>query len=191
MNTKLVCAFALATALAPVAHAAVLTFDDLSPGTAFFTTDYQGFRFGTNDIATTAWFHTDAVSPFFTPSTPPTFVATDFTLYSGDEFEETQPISRMVDFIFNGAAFSGFDRVRFDLYLDGKLVHTSANSPELGSVPVFVASGYGGLVDAVVVRGTQGFYAMDNFTFNVPEPDTYVLVALALLTAGAMRRKVR
>jgi hypothetical protein len=191
MNMRLVCVLALATAMAPVARAGVLTFDDLPPGTAFFTADYRGFRFGTNDIATNAWFHTNDLSPVFTPSTPTKIVATDYTLYSGDAFEQAQPISSMLDFVFNGAEFSGFDRVRFDLYLDGARVHTSANSPELGSVPVFVASGYGGLVNAVVVRGTQGFYALDNFTFNVPEPRTYALAGLALVAAGAMRRKVR
>jgi len=175
------------------AQAAVLTFDDLPAGETFFLSDYQGFRFGTNLMATTAWFHTDQVSAFYTPATPTKYISTDFQLYTGALFEATQGITSAVDFVFDGAFFSGFDRVRYQLFNNGVLVHTSADSALLNNTPTFHASGFSGFVDEVVVLGSQGFYALDNFTFNsglnVPEPATYSLVVAALLAAGVSRRR--
>jgi hypothetical protein len=186
---------AAAVALACVAqagNAAVLNFDDLTSTTLpdWFTADYHGFRFGTNNTATTAWFFTDEVSPNYGASSGNQYVSTDFNLYSGAPFEATQGITSAVDFVFNGAYFSGFDQIRYQLYNNGVLVHTSADSALLDATPRFVTSGYNGLVDEIVILGTQGLYAMDDFTYNVPEPTSLALVLLAGV-AGALtlRRK--
>lgn len=178
-----------------VAQAAVLSFDDLPEGAAFFAADYQGFSFGSNNIATNAWFHSDQSSPLYRPSSGSKFIGTDASLYTGELLAPTQSIRSAVDFVFDGAFFSGFDTVRYELYLDDTLVHTSAESAALTSLPLFVASGYAGLVDAVVVRATQGFFALDDFTYNshqsVPAPGSLALALMGgLLGAAITRRRV-
>lgn len=189
-------ALSAAAVAAPVAQADVLTFDDLTGVQGFFTTLYKGFQFGTLDIDTGAWFHTRIPSAFYSPKSGNRYVATDYTLYTEADFEATQPISSATDFAFDGAWFSGARQVKFELYLDGKRVHTSDSSVDLGVTPVFVASGYSGAVDAVVVLGTQGYYAMDDFTYHaapVPEVGTGAMLALGLAGFGlfAARRKSR
>ena len=176
-----------------VAPAAVLSFDDLPAGDAFFVADYQGFSFGSNDIATNAWFHSDQSSPFYQPSSGSKFIATDVSLYTGELLAPTQAIRSAVDFVFDGAFLSGFDTVRYELYLDDMLVHSSAESAALTSLPLFVASGYTGWVDAVVVRGTQGFFALDDFTYNshqsVPAPGSLALALVGGLLGAAITRR--
>ena len=186
----------LLIAAAPIARADVLTFEDLPAGNAFFLANYHGFQFGTNDIATTAWFHTDDVSPFFGPHSGSTYIATDFSLYTGAPFEATQAISSTTAFVFNGAWFSGAEQIRYELFSGGSLVYTSADSAQLTDTSTFFASGYAGLVDSVVILGTQGSYALDDFTFNagaaaVPEPSGIALLGIGafgcLLTARRRR----
>ncbi|MEI2677771.1 MAG: PEP-CTERM sorting domain-containing protein [Burkholderiaceae bacterium] len=196
--SNLICkAFSLAAlvCLSSASKASVLTFDDLPPGKNFFVADYHGFKIGNNDIFTTAWFYSDEVSPFFSPSSGTTFIATDLALHTGALFESTQAISSTTDFVFDGASFSGLDAVRYELYNNGSLVFTSADSTALSPVSTFFSSGYGGLVDAVVVRGTQGFYVLDDFTYNsrqnVPEPASLGLALMggALVAAFSRRRR--
>lgn len=187
-------ALAAAACLSSTAQADILTFEDLpSGGPAYFVSDYHGFRFGTNNPQTTAWFYTDENNPFYTPQSPTHFLATDFTLYTGAAFEAAQSITSATDFVFNGAYFSGEGQIRYQLYNNGNLVWTSADSQALlNSPPIFVASGYSGLVDEVVILGKQGYYALDNFTYSegtqVPEPSALSLVVLAGL-AGLVRRR--
>lgn len=179
--------------LQAMASAAVLNFDDLPSGPQFFLADYRGFSFGTNDAATTAWFHTDEINPFYAAASGSIFIATDGNVHSGGLLEPTQAIRSAVDFVFDGAFFTGFDTVSYELYLDGTLVHSSAPSAALSNRPLFVASGYAGLVDAVVVRGTQGFFALDDFTYNshlsVPEPGTLALALLGGLAGATVARR--
>jgi hypothetical protein len=176
-----------------MASAAVLNFDDLPSGAQFFTADYQGFSFGTNNLATTAWFHTDESSPFYAAVSGSIYIATDVNVHNGGLLEPTQAIRSAVDFVFDGAFFTGFDTVSYELYLDGTLVHSSAQSAPLSNRPLFVASGYAGLIDAVVVRGSQGFFALDDFTYNshlsVPEPGTLALALLGGLAGATVARR--
>ena len=193
---KIVASAALA-ALSVGAHASVLTFEDvpLTTGPHFFLANFHGFKFGTNVLATTAWFYTDEVSAFYTPKSPSHYIATDFSLYTGAQFEATQSITSVTAFIFDGAWFTGQDKIRYQLYKSGLLVHTSTDSHSLtDTTPQFVNSGYTGLVDEVVIFGTQGYYALDDFTYNtgtgVPEPTSLALVLLACAVgAGAARHR--
>lgn len=113
-------------------------------------------------------------------------------------------ITSTVDFVFDGASFAGFESVRYVLSLDGAEVFTS-NACALTVAHAFCSSGYGGLVDKVVIEsvnppGVNGiFFAMDNFTYStavagtVPEPAGLALTAAALGLAGwaGRRRAVR
>ena len=186
----------LTVAASSPAAATVLNFDDLT-GISYFTSNYGGFRLGTNNIADTAWFHSDEQTSFYAARSGSEYVATDFQLYTSNPFTTTQPISNTTPFVFNGAYFSGSDSVHYLLYLGNSLVYTSAPSADLTETPTFVASGYNGLVNSVVIYGHQGFYALDDFTYNVPpvtpsvpEPATWAMMMVGMGAVGfAMRRK--
>jgi len=190
-------AAAVVVGLMPVvASASVLTFDDLPSGNHFFLADYNGFQFGDNQLATNAWFHTDIPDAQYSAVSGSTYVATDAALYPGQQpLQATMPITSATDFVFNGAFFSGYDTVEYKLYLNGSLVYTSAQSATLSPAAIYVSSGYSGLVDSVVVLGTQGYYAMDNFTYNetaaVPEPGTPALLMVGAAFLGIVSRKKR
>lgn len=181
-----------------LASADVLTFDDLGPGPDFFVSDYHGFRFGTNDEDTNAWFHTTEASSFYVPKSGAGYAATDFTLYVGQpSYIPTQPISSAIPFVFVGAWFSGDAPVGYELYNGATLVATTGPSAPLTDEPTFIASEYSGLVTSVVVFGDQGFYALDDFTYNpsnatpIPEPQSCALVLAGLAAIGmvAVRRR--
>jgi len=80
---------------------------------------------------------------------------------------------------FEGAWFSGLSGaapVTFKLYDNGVLVHTSA-SVTPGRTPTWLASGYTGPVDTVVVSSPNQGYLMDDVTYGRPveindTPDT-------------------
>jgi hypothetical protein len=186
-------AAAVLATLVPVASADVLTFDDLTNGPTFFTSDYNGFKFGTNNIADTAWFATDEISGFYPFKSASTVVSTDFGLYEpGNLHEATQGITSAADFTFQGAWFGGFSTITYKLYNNGNLVHTSAESGPLSDTSAFVPSGYAGLIDEVVIVGEQGYYVMDDFTYNtppVPEPGTVALMLVGLAAVGSVVRR--
>ena len=173
----------------PIAHADVLSFDEFPAQTAPFLSTYNGFTFGTNSAQTTAWLHSSESSLYYLPTSGAGYASTDSRLFSGDIFEDGQFVSRAAGFVFQGAWFSGINQVRFRLYNGAALVYTSLDSPELARTPMFVSSGYSGLVTSVMVVGRQGYYAMDDFTFTtaVPEPATAGLLALGLLCVAARR----
>ena len=169
----------------------VLNFDDLN-GFDFFTQDYHGFRFGNNDPQTNTWFYSNLDEPDFPPKSEPVSIATDVNSYSGGLFEPSEAITSMTPFQFTGAWFTGFDQVRFQLYFNGVLVATSATSDTLTRTPFFLTSGYAGPVDALVIEGSQGFYALDDFTFEpIPEPATVGLLLSGLGFLVVVRSRQR
>jgi hypothetical protein len=194
---RLLAAGALGLA-AQAAHADVLDFEDLS-GTQYFGASYHGFNFGNLDPATNDWYWSDIVAAPFTARSGSTSVATDFLLYANLPFEAASGISAATPFVFSGAWFAGealnadgsAARVQFQLYRQGALVFTSATSAALSDAPQFLASGYGGVIDTVVVTGPQGYFVMDDFIYApVPEPSAALLAVVGLpLLGAALRRK--
>lgn len=178
------------------AFASVLTFDDLGSGSQYILSDYDGFQIGTNNYQDTAWFYTDGGNDFYGAKSGTTFLSTDSSLYSGAAYEATQAISNASAFVFDGAYFSGASAIGYQLYLGGALVYTSAAATNLTATPSFVASGYTGAVDSVVVLGQQGYYALDDFTYHavtsVPEPASWAMMILGFaMVGGTLRRRQR
>ena len=109
------------------------------------------------------WTYYDWAQPPYNPNSPPCRV---YNTSNG-----TFRFGR--DVVFDGAFFSGygsnrgFQPISFQLYSNNALVHTSG-SIDLGdgSGPTWLASGYAGAIDTVVVMGSHGYYVMDDVTFN-------------------------
>lgn len=218
---KLLAASAL-LAVASTASATVLDFEGLTkpgnPGAVrdFFQAPYNGMTFGVIPTANPAyklggsWFWSRDISGL--SNSPTTSASTEYPVDAngipivGPADQQSEKItSTGGTFTFAGASFKGLDLgidVRFHLYLNGTDIWQSAFAPLAdcsGPAPtpptctsVFLASGYGGLVDAVTVEGYQGYFAMDDFNFTaVPEPESFGLVALAMggLVATTRRRR--
>ena len=198
MNTKKV--FAGAVTLLLVATNAIasqiLTFEDLNPAPASFDlmpSSYNGLTFtgwyyGPDTIYTPASGVIDLFSDYADPSNPGAYIVTN----SNNQITSTTPI------VFEGAKFSGYSGVSFQLWSNGILVHTSAVLPDAPGtdpyLPIFLASGYGGQVDKVVVSGVQGYYSMDDIVFTasaVPEPTSMLLVMAGLLCMRVVARHRR
>jgi hypothetical protein len=191
-------AAAVMSVVAPMASATVLTFDDLS-GYYFFTSNYMGFSFGNNNIATNDWYWDATVNPY-QPAVTGTWLGTADYLGPTVLQEDSLPISNTTPFTFDGAYFSGGGNISYKLYSGNTLVYTSlpvaldSLSVAIGNVspPKWIASGYNGQVTSVVVNGVKQYYAMDNFTFNtpVPEAQTYAMMLAGLALVGmAVRRR--
>ncbi len=189
---SLVLFFGISSAIA--SNSATLDFENLDPSPASFDvmpSPYAGFTFsgwyyGPDTLYTPASGVIDLFTDYADPSNPDAYVIT-----------VNNAITSATPFIFEGASFSGYSGVTFELYLGGNLVHTSAMLPDAPDVdpymPTFLASGYSLAVDTVKVSGVQGFYAMDDFTYSavasVPEPATYAMLVVGLLAVGGIAKR--
>lgn len=188
---------ALGLTLSAGVNAAILSFEDLDPSPASFDvmpSPYSGFTFsgwffGPDTLYTPASGVIDLFTDYADPNDPGAYVIT-----SNNAITSASP------FIFEGATFSGYSGVTFELYLGGNLVHTSATLADAvgpaAYLPTVLASGYGLAVDTVKVSGVQGYYSMDDFSYQaiaaVPEPGTFALLGLGLgvVALRAKRRKI-
>jgi hypothetical protein len=171
-------------ALTPLASATVLGFDDIASDD-FVAADYGGLDWSHGD-----WFAFSGEQAPFTPHSGDVRVASGF----GDTDAATV-IGLGAGRTFQGAWFSGYDdvSVTFELYDHGQLVATSSTL-STSATPAWLASGYAGLVDQVVVSSAdQGGFVMDDFTFStaVPEPGSGALLAGGLLAFAAVARRRR
>lgn len=171
-------------AATPFASATVLTFDDITADD-FVDANYGGLDWSHGD-----WFAFSAEQPPFAAHSGDVRVASGF----GDDDSATA-VFLGDGKTFQGAWFAGYEdvSVTFKLYDHGQLVATSATLAT-SAAPAWLASGYAGLVDEVVVSSAaQGGFVMDDFTFaaSVPEPTSTALMAAGLLTlaAVAIRRR--
>lgn len=175
----------------PFASATVLNFDDIVGPDDFAS---MPVNYGGLDWSAAGW-------SVFTGEQSP------FSPYSGDgrattnwdSDDSTTIIRFLTPTVFEGAWFAGFTdtTVQFNLYFGGAPVGMSSILG-LSDRPAFLASGWAGAIDAVVVSSPfQASYVMDDFTFAdaavVPEPATLALVLFGLgigvATSAARRRK--
>lgn len=185
-----------ALTLSGTSNAAVLTFDDLNPAPASYDAMpvYNGFTFsnwfyGPDTLYTPASGTIDLFTDYADPNDPGAYVITN-----------SNAITNSADFYFDGAWFSGYSGVTFELWNDGNYLGAFGSLPDASGAdaygPTFLPSGYSGLVDKVVVSGVQGYYAMDDFTYHpqdtgnrVPEPASLGLTLVALGVTAALARK--
>jgi hypothetical protein len=160
------------------AKAAIVTFDDIPQG--WVPDGYGDINWGG------IWYKDTNFPPAYAPHSPPGLVYV-YWPNSAAPFSFPSPVE------FEGAWFSGYWSLYYDLYLDGVNVATS-DTLSLSATPTFLGSGYAGLVDKVVVHGSAQYYVMDDVTYapDVPEPTTLIIWSLLGALAiglGWWRRK--
>jgi hypothetical protein len=160
----------------------VLSFDDLASDD-FVPANYGGLDWSAGD-----WFAFGAEQAPFTPHSGSMRIASGF----GDPDSATA-IGLGDGKTFQGAWFAGYEdvSVTFELYEHGALVATSATLAT-SATPTWLASGYGGLVDEVIVSSAdQGGFVLDDLAFSaaVPEPGSTALMACGLLALVAVARR--
>ena len=181
--SHLALAFACAAA-APFASATVLTFDDIT------TDDLVAANYGGLDWSAGDWF------AFGGEQAPFTAHSGDVRITSGfGDADAATAIGLGDGKTFQGAWFAGYEDVdvTFKLYEHGTLVATSSTLAT-SAAPAWLASGYTGLVDEVIVSSAdQGAWVMDDLTFSaaVPEPASMALMTGGLLVLAAVARRRR
>jgi opacity protein-like surface antigen len=164
------------------ASATVLNFDDIASD-GFVSTNYGGLDWSAGD-----WFAYGQAQAPYTPHSGDVRITSGF----GDADAATA-IGLGAGMTFQGAWFAGLEgaTVTFQLYDQGALVATSATL-DPSATPTWLASGYTGLVDKVVVSSPdQGSFVMDDLTFAaaVPEPASMTLMFGGLLALAAVARR--
>jgi hypothetical protein len=190
----LICGLALHAA---TAGAVLVTFDDLNLSANDPIPDgYQGINWTTTPVLVDfRWFPSASVDPIHPSPTPPG------TAYAHNAFGDVSASFRfLTPEIFNGSYIYAIAdtcgascpthkplTVKFDLYLGGVLKHESSTLNG-NSDWQFLASGYSGLVDEVViVKSSIQFAAfMDNISYSepVPEPAIWALLFPGFLLVG-------
>jgi len=183
----LLAAASLAALLPVAANAAttVLGFDDIAADGAVPS------AYGGLDWSGLGW------TVFTTPAAPYTAHSGAGRITTGFLADSSTSLIRFVTpTVFEGAWFAGLGgaELGFDLYLGGQRVHSTA-SLDPSATPSFLASGYAGVIDAVVVRSANhGEFVMDDFSFvaaPVPEPETYALMLAGLAAVACAVRRHR
>jgi hypothetical protein len=178
-------ALALAcAAAAPFASATVLSFDDITAD-GLMAANYGGL-----DWSAGGWF---AFSGEQGPLTAHSGSARIASVFGATDADTAIGLGRGET--FQGAWFAGYDDVSlsFKLYEQGTLVATSATLTT-SATPTWLASGYAGLVDEVIVSSAdQDAWVMDDLTFSaaVPEPGSMALMTGGLLALAATARRRR
>ena len=160
-TTRFAAAALLSCASAFSSASTVLNFDGYTGYGDMAPTAYGGF-------AWTGWFYynTNQTGLPYNASSPDTRLTTS---------TNANAIVSATPFYFEGAWFSGYATaaLHYELYLAGvKVKTTSAFAPS--ATPTFVASGYTGAVDTVVVVSLiPNYFVMDDFTYStVPTTPT-------------------
>ncbi len=160
------------------AMAVVLDFEDLL-GDGPMPDPYQGIIDWENDV----WFHYDTEQFPYTPHSGSQRIY-EYTMDYTPSWSFSTPV------YFSGAWFSGFSyaTVQMDLYYLGALVHSTGTLAPT-DVPAFLAGGYAGLVDAVIINTPEpDLWVMDDLTYNpVPLPGAVWLLGSGLLALAGRR----
>ena len=187
-----------------VAHATVLTFDDLPPETIFGGGDLY-FGLVPDTYGGLGW---SANSAYFNAAENGGNSGFSNSVVSGDRV--FAPISLVGPIVISGETFDfagayftaawrdglninikGYAGQRL-LYDDTTVIDTAGAAwievNQLG-VDRLEISSFGGVYNPVFAGGDTADFAMDNFTFNVPEPSVILLLSMGMLIFGFTRSK--
>jgi hypothetical protein len=182
----------LSTVCLGTTHATILKFDDLS-GWDFIPVDYGGLTWNES------WWSVGEGGGYGAYSSPNYASSLAGMEADGVVYDWTglNYIVFQTPGTFQGAYFAGPDSfvnsIGYDLYYQESKVWSTADVL-IHPTPAFVASNYDGLVDRVLVRGVQGFFAMDDFSLNeaatVPTPGALLLLASGLGGCALLRNRL-